>query len=153
MIRRLQEFLEQQGVRYRVSQHAEAYTAQEVAARSHVSGRDLAKVVMVKRGEGFVMTVLPAACRVSLDRLREIMGVKEVALAKESEFVKLFPDCEAGAMPPFGNLYAVEVYVDEEIAERLEIVFQGGTHRDLVTVAYQDFARLVQPKVAEFCAH
>lgn len=153
MIRRLQEFLEQQGVRYRVSQHAEAYTAQEVAARSHVSGRDLAKVVMVKRGEGFVMTVLPAACRVSLDRLREIMGVKEVALAKESEFVKLFPDCEAGAMPPFGNLYAVEVYVDEEIAERPEIVFQGGTHRDLVTVAYQDFARLVQPKVAEFCAH
>ena len=153
MIRRLQEFLEQQGVRYRVSQHAEAYTAQEVAARSHVSGKHLAKVVMVKTGEGFVMTVLPAACRVSLSRLREILGVKEVALAKEAEFVKLFPDCEAGAMPPFGNLYAVAVYVDEEIAERPEIVFQGGTHRDLVTMAYHDFARLVQPSVAEFCAH
>ncbi len=76
-----------------------------------------------------------------------------MALAKEAEFVKLFPDCEAGAMPPFGNLYAVEVYVDNEIAERPEIVFQGGTHRDLVTIPYQDFARLVQPKVAEFCAH
>jgi Ala-tRNA(Pro) deacylase len=153
MIRRLQEFLEQQGVRYRVSQHAEAYTAQEVAARSRVSGKHLAKVVMVKRGEGFVMAVLPAACRVSLDRLKEILGVREVALAKEVEFVQLFPDCEAGAMPPFGNLYAMEVYVDEEIAERPEIVFQGGTHRDLVTMAYQDFARMVQPKVAEFCAH
>ncbi|MFQ5881218.1 MAG: aminoacyl-tRNA deacylase [Candidatus Methylomirabilales bacterium] len=153
MIRRLQEFLEQQGVTYQVNRHAEAYTAQEVAAKSHVSGRYLAKVVIVKRGEGFVMTVLPAACRVSLDRLKEILASEEVALAKEAEFVKLFPDCEPGAMPPFGNLYAVEVYVDEEIAARPEIVFQGGTHRELVTVAYRDFARLVQPKVVEFCAH
>ena len=153
IVRRLQEYLEQNKIPYRTSYHPEAFTAQEVAAKSHISGKNLAKVVMVKKGEGFAMTVLPAACRVSLDKLKGIMETKEVALAKEEEFVGLFPDCEPGAMPPFGNLYAVEVYVDEEIARHPELIFQAGTHRDVATLSYQDFERLVQPKVAEFCDH
>lgn len=153
IVRRLQEYLEQHKIPYQVSYHPEAFTAQEVAARSHISGKNLAKVVMVKKGEGFVMTVLPAACRVNLDKLKEIMGMKEVTLAKEEEFAGLFPDCEPGAMPPFGNLYGMEVYVDEEIAHKPELIFQAGTHRDIATLSYQDFAQLVQPKVAEFCDH
>ena len=133
--------------------HQVAYTSQEIAAASHISGKAMAKVVMVKRGEGLVMTVLPAACKVGTDRLEKILGASRITIAREHEFAGLFPDCDTGAMPPFGNLYGVEVYVDEELANHPQIVFQAGNHRELVTMSYTDFARLVQPKVAEFCSH
>ncbi len=153
MVKRLQEFLDSQGVKYEVTPHREAYTSQEIAAASHVSGRAMAKVVMVKRGTGMVMAVLPAACKVGMDRLEKIFGVPGISIAREHEFAGLFPDCDTGAMPAFGNLYGVEVYVDEELAKHPKIVFQAGNHHELVTVNYADFARLVQPKVAEICSH
>jgi Ala-tRNA(Pro) deacylase len=153
MVKRLQEFLDSHGVRYEVTPHREAFTSQEIAAASHVSGKAMAKVVMVKRGPGMVMAVLPAACKVGVDRLEKIFGTPGVTIAREHEFANLFPDCDTGAMPAFGNLYGLEVYVDEELANCPKIVFQAGNHQELVTMEYADFARLVQPKVAEFCSH
>jgi Ala-tRNA(Pro) deacylase len=153
MVKRLQEFLDSHGVKYEVTPHREAFTSQEIAAASHVSGKAMAKVVMVKRGTGMAMAVLPAACKVGVDRLEKIFGTSGIAIAREHEFAGLFPDCDTGAMPPFGNLYGLEVYVDEELAAGPTIVFQAGNHRELVSMAYADFARLVQPRVAEFCSH
>ena len=153
MVKRLQEYLDSQAVPYEVKPHREAYTSQEIAATSHVSGKAMAKVVMVKRGGAFVMAVLPAACKVGMDRLEQVFGMPGVAVAREHEFANLFPDCDTGAMPPFGNLYQLEVYVDEEIARHSHIVFQAGNHQELVIMRYADFARLVKPTVAEFCSH
>ena len=153
VVERLRRYLEEQGVTYEVAVHPERFTAQEVAAAAHVSGKVLAKVVIVKTGGGFAMTVLPAACRLSVPRVRELVGDSQASLAAESEFRGLFPDCEAGAMPPFGNLYGVPVWVDDEVAGRDRITFEAGTHRELVTMKYADFARLVQPRQAEFCSH
>jgi len=153
MVKRLQEFLDANGVKYEVSPHQVAYTSQEIAAASHISGKAIAKVVMVRRGEALVMTVLPAACKLGTDRLERILAASRITIAREQEFAGLFPDCDTGAMPPFGNLYGVEVYVDEELANHPQIVFQAGNHHELVTMTYADFARLVQPKVAEFCSH
>ena len=113
----------------------------------------MAKVVMVKRGGALVMAVLPAACKVGVDRMEKVFGASGVAIAREHEFAGLFPDCDTGAMPPFGNLYSVEVYVDEELAKHSHLSFQAGNHHELVSMRYADFARLVQPKVAEFCSH
>ena len=153
IVKRLQEYLDSQAVPYEVKPHREAYTSQEIAATSHVSGKVMAKVVMVKRGGAFVMAVLPAACKVGVDRLGQVFGMSSVGIAREHEFANLFPDCDTGAMPPFGNLYQIEVYVDEEIARHSHIVFQAGNHRELVVMRYADFARLVHPKMAEFCSH
>jgi Ala-tRNA(Pro) deacylase len=153
MVKRLREFLDANGVKYEVTLHQVAYTSQEIAATSHISGKAIAKVVMVRRGEALVMTVLPAACKVGTDRLERILGASRISIAREQEFAGLFPDCDTGAMPPFGNLYGLEVYVDEELASHPQIVFQAGNHHELVTMTYADFARLVQPKVAEFCSH
>lgn len=153
MVKRLQEYLDSQGVPYEVKLHREAYTSQEIAAASHVSGKVMAKVVMVKRAGAFVMAVLPAACKVGVDRLETVFGVPGIAIAREHEFAGLFPDCDTGAMPPFGNLYNVEVYVDEEITRHSHLIFQAGNHHELVSMRYTDFARLVQPRVAEFCSH
>jgi len=153
VVERLRRFLDEQGVSYEVAVHPERYTTQEVAAASHVSGRALAKTVMVKTGGGFAMAVLPAACRVSVQRVRDLLGDPEAAIAAEPEFRGLFADCEAGAMPPFGNLYGIPVYVDDELAVRERITFEAGTHHEVITMRYADFARVVQPRQAEFCAH
>lgn len=153
MAKRLQEFLDSRGIRYEISEHREAFTTQEVAAAGHVPGRTLAKVVMIRRGAEMVMAVLPTACKVGTERLEKIFAAPGVAVAREHEFLGLFPDCEAGAMPPFGNLYGLEVYVDEELTRQPRITFQAGNHRELVTLSYADFSRLVEPKVAEFCSH
>ena len=147
---RLKDFLESQQARYQVLPHQVAYTAPEVAHALHVPGKELAKVVMVKIGDGFVMTVLPSTWNVDLDRLREVFRTRHVRLATEGELKGLFPDCETGAMSPFGNLYGLQVYVDRSLADDEEIVFQGGTSRDAIRMRYQDFATLARPTVEQF---
>jgi Ala-tRNA(Pro) deacylase len=153
VVERLRRYLDEQGVHYEVSAHPERYTTQEVAAASHVSGKALAKVVMVRTREGLAMTVLPAACRLGVERVRDLLGDTGAVLAPEGEFRGMFPDCEAGAMPPFGNLYDLPVYVDDELAARDRITFEAGNHHEVVTMRYADFERLVRPRRAEFCAH
>lgn len=150
---RLKEFLDKNQVKYEASSHPESYTAQEIAATLHVPGKHLAKVVMVKGGDRFFMTALPASFRINMERLKDILKEKTVRLATEEEFRNLFPDCEVGAMPPFGKLYDMETYVDRSLAEGEWFVFQAGTHVDTIKMKYDDFSRLVSPKVEEFAVH
>jgi Ala-tRNA(Pro) deacylase len=146
-LERLQGYLEEHHVDYQVHAHAEAYTAQEIAALEHVAGRRMAKVVMALAGTRLVMLVLPAPARVDLGRLAVELGEAGVRLAHEEEFTPAFPDCDAGAMAPFGNLYGVPVYVDRALADDETIVFQAGTHRHTIQLAFDDFRRLVQPQL------
>ncbi len=149
ILRRLKDYLDSQKVRYDVLAHQEAFTATTIAHALHVPGKELAKVVMVKIGDRFAMTVLPSTWKVDLKRLKEVFRTSHVQLATEEEFKGLFPDCDIGAMPPFGNLYGLEVYVDRSLTEDEEIVFQAGTHREAIRMRYQDFATLVGPAVEE----
>ena len=143
----LKSFLDNNHVKYTTISHSRAYTAQEVAASAHIPGKELAKTVIVKVDGEFAMAVLPASMHVSLSRLKDAAGAGDAELASESEFEELFPDCELGAMPPFGNLYDMGVYVDKELTEDDEIAFNAGSHSELVQLAYRDFDKLVHPKV------
>jgi len=150
---RLEAYLRENKVPFQVVHHPLAYTAQEVAAAEHVPGKALAKVVMAFANGKMVMLSLPAPWRVNLDKAAAALGVKEIRLAHEEEFAAAFPDCEVGAMPPFGNLYDVPVYVDKALTEDDTIVFNAGTHTDTISMKYADFERLVKPIVAEFGHH
>ncbi len=152
MLKKLQEFLDAHQVKYQLLAHSEAYTAQEIAALQHVPGKQMAKVVMVKKEGKPVMTVLPASHRIHFGRLQEVLGGR-VELEREEEFRDLFPGCETGAEPPFGNLFNLEVWVDVSLTEDEEIVFNAGNHRQTVRMRYEDFARLVKPRVAAFAQH
>ncbi len=151
--RKLFEYLDSQHVKYVVIKHSPAFTAQEIAAKAHVPGREMAKTVMVNVDGKLAMAVLPAASLVNLDVLREIVGAKTVELAAEKDFRAAFPDCEPGAMPPFGNLYGLDVYVAPRLTLDDEIAFNACSHTELVRMAYADFAALVRPKVAAFVMH
>ena len=150
ILTRLKEFLDRNGVRYEVHAHRPAFTAQQVAAAEHVPGREVAKVVIVRDGDSFLMAVVPATHRVNLHQLAEASRATHPQLATEAEFTRLFPACEAGAMPPFGNLYGLPVWVDETVTRDQTIVFNAGTHEQSVHMEYADFARLVRPRVASF---
>jgi Ala-tRNA(Pro) deacylase len=146
--RKLKEFLDSHNVKYVSITHSRAYTAQEVAAAAHIRGKEFAKTVMVKLDGKMAMAVLPATRRVDLDALKQAAGAQRAELATEQEFQYLFPECETGAMPPFGNLYGMEVYADTSLAEDEEIAFNAGSHIEVVRLAYKDFEQLVRPKVA-----
>lgn len=142
---KLKEFLESHQVKYVSLMHSPAFTSQEVAASAHVSGKQFAKTVIVKAPEGLAMVVLPANQQVNFSALSAQLG-GEVDLARESEFKNKFPDCEVGAMPPFGNLFDVPVYVAASLSDHDHIVFNAGSHAELMQVAFADFKRLVKPK-------
>jgi len=148
--RTLNAYLDHERVHYDVLPHPEAFRALAIAQTLHTPGKEMAKVVIVKVQERFVMTVLPASWNVDLRRLRTVFATHRVRLATEDEITCLFPDCELGAMPPFGNLYGLPVYVDQSLTEDEEIVFQAGTHSDAIRMRYWDFASLAFPVVEEF---
>lgn len=147
-IERLKKFLDENDVKFVTTSHSQAFTAQEVAAAAHVPGKQVAKTVMVKLDGEFAMVVLPATERVDVERLKGVTGTRDVALASEEEFSGLFPNCELGAMPPFGNLWDLTVFVDEHLREDEQISFNAGTHTELMKLSYMDFERLVSPVVA-----
>jgi Ala-tRNA(Pro) deacylase len=149
---KLKTLLDDQRVPYQVIPHPYAVTAQRAAQVEHVPGKTHAKVVMVDAGGKLVMTVCAACCRLDLVKLGTVLG-KPVRLARETEFKGSFPDCETGAMPPFGELYGVPVYVDKSLTENPELVFEAGSHTDAVRMKYADFERIVHPQVAEFACH
>src|SRR5215831_737782 len=149
-VRKLKEFLDSQNVKYVSVVHSRAFTAQEVAESAHLPGRNMAKVVIVELDGTLAMCVLPADRKVVLQDLRNVTGSNMVRFAWEKDFKARFPDCEIGAMPPFGNLYEMEVYVAESLAENDEIAFNAGSHEEIIKLAYHDFERLVQPKVLNF---
>jgi len=149
-VRKLKEFLESHNIKYVSISHSPVYTAQEIASAAHIPGKELAKTVMVKIDGKMAMAVLPATYKVDFDLLKEVSGASKVELASEQEFKDMFPECEIGAMPPFGNLYGMEVFVAETLAEDQEIAFNAGSHTELIRLAYKDFEKLVKPKVVKF---
>jgi Ala-tRNA(Pro) deacylase len=149
-IRKLKQLLDDRRVKYVTVRHSPAYTAQEVAASAHISGYELAKTVMVRVDGRMAMAVLPAPLHVDLPHLKELTGATTVTLASEAEFKALFPECEPGAMPPFGALYGMETYVAERLTEDEFIAFNAGTHTELIRLRYRDFERLAEPKVLAF---
>jgi Ala-tRNA(Pro) deacylase len=149
-VRRLTDFLDRNRVKYVRVSHSLAFTAQEIAASAHIPGKDLAKTVIVKLDGTMGMVVLAASRRIDFDRLRAASGAKQISLATEEEFKSRFPECEPGAMPPFGNLYDMKVYVDDSLSADEEIAFNAGSHTELVRMKYADFKRLAEPKSAAF---
>jgi Ala-tRNA(Pro) deacylase len=149
-LNKLRAFLDQNHIRYLVISHSKAYTAQGIAALAHISGKELAKTVILKLDGSLAMAVLPASYQVDLAAIKKATGVRVAELATEHEFQQHFPDCETGAMPPFGNLYGIPVYVDETLTDDEEIAFNAGSHYELIRLAYTDFEDLVKPLVMDF---
>ena len=148
-IQKLKDFLDDHGVKYTLISHSPAFTAQEIAESAHIPGKWLAKAVMVKLDGKMAMAVLPATCRVDLDLLKAAASARMAELASEEEFKYLFRGCAVGAMPPFGNLFGLPVYVADILREDEEIAFNAGTHSELMRLQYRDFERLVKPVVAK----
>jgi Ala-tRNA(Pro) deacylase len=144
---KLKDYLDQNDIQYVTISHSPAYTAQRIAELTHIPGKELAKTVIVKIDDQFAMAVLPASRRVNLRHLQEEIGADDVVVADEAEFKELFSDCEVGAMPPFGNLYDMGVYISDQLVDDDEIAFNAGSHSELVKMSYRDFANLVTPQV------
>ena len=149
----LRDYLDQNKIKYVSVKHSLAYTAQEIAALVHIKGKNLAKTVLVKIDGKMAMCVLPAANKINFDEFKNILGGKSIRLANEVEFKDKFPECEVGAMPPFGNLYGMEVYADESLAKDEEIAFNACSHTELVQMFYKDYENLVKPKLIKFSFH
>jgi Ala-tRNA(Pro) deacylase len=152
-VQRLKDFLDEHQVKYVVITHSRAFTTQEIAAATHIPGKELAKTVIVEIDGKTAMAVLPGSQKVDLALLRDALGAERVTLAKEAAFKGRFPECDLGAMPPFGNLYEMPVYVADSLTEDEEIAFNAGSHTQLVKMAYRDFERLVQPEVMRFAVN
>ena len=149
-VKKLRDFLDSHSIKYVTISHSQAYTAQEIASSAHIPGKELAKTVMIKIDGKMAMAVLPASYKVDFDLLKKNIGASKVELASEKEFQDIFPECDVGAMPPFGNLYGMEVFAAESLSEDEEITFNAGSHTELIRLAYKDFERLVKPKVLKF---
>lgn len=144
---RLISYLDEHDKKYIVTKHSPAFTAQEVAASAHVPGKEMVKTVIVKVDGDMKMVVLPSTHDVNFDSIKEAFNAGEVELASEDEFENMFPDCELGAMPPFGNFYDIDTLVAEALTEDEEISFNAGTHKELVRMNYRDYEELVKPKI------
>ena len=144
---KLRTFLDKHKIKYVTIKHSLAYTAQEIAASAHIHGKEVAKTVIVKVNGKMAMAVIPANFKIDLSLVSKAAGAGRAELASEEEFEDLFPGCALGAMPPFGNLYDLPVYVDKSLADDEEIAFNAGSHTELIKLAYRDFVSLVKPKI------
>ncbi len=149
----LVKLLKENQVKFELRHHPARYTAQEVAAAEHITGEDVAKVVLVRAGGDFAMCVVPATYVLDMAQVKEAAGAEDVALATEEEIAKIFPDCEIGAMPPFGKPYGLTLYVETSLAEEDRILIPAGTHEDSVLLAWEDYARLADPTLADLGHH
>ena len=152
-VEKLKNYLDENHVKYICIKHSKAFTAQEIAASAHVPGNEMAKTVMLEIDGKMCMAVVPASYHIDFKQLEKETGATRVSLATEETFSDLFPDCELGAMPPFGNLYDMDVYVSRTLAEDEEIFFNAGSHTELIRMDYRDFENLVKPKILKFSEH
>jgi Ala-tRNA(Pro) deacylase len=152
-LKRLRTFLDQKGIHYTLQTHVTAYTAAGVASVAHVKGKEMAKTVMVLVDDRLIMLVVPASTHIRLKQVKYALKARQVFLASEADFAHVFPDCEVGAMPPFGNLYGVPIFVDEALTRDKEIVFNAGNHREIMKMSYADYARVVTPQVVSVATH
>jgi Ala-tRNA(Pro) deacylase len=153
MLRRFEEFLGTRGATYGRIEHREAFTSQEEAAATHVSGWSWAKVVIVKEREGLAMAVLPACCEIELNRLKGVIGRGEVQLASVEEMLQAFPGCELGAIPPFGRLFGVPTFVEEALVDQRDITMPAGDHRTAIRMRVTEYLRLAEPELGQFAVH
>ncbi len=149
-VSKLMDFLDDNNVKYVTISHSPAYTSHEIAASAHIPAKEVAKTVIVKADGRLVMAVLPASHRIILLELQKELGVGRVEIAREEDFKDVFPGCALGAMPPFGNLYKLEVVVAQRLTEDEDVAFNAGTHTELIKLAYSDFERLVKPRILKF---
>jgi len=149
----IKQYLEQQKVDYQLLSHRPTFTAQQMAAEEHVPGQNVAKPVIVRADGKYLMCVIPACYKVDLDELKQQLKAKELQLASEEELAKLFPECELGAEPPFGNIYGIKTIIDKSLTQDKYLVFQAGSHEQALRVIYQDYEKLVQPQVLKFSYH
>jgi Ala-tRNA(Pro) deacylase len=147
---RLETYLRENQVPFQEQQHEKAFSAQRIAESEHISSKKFAKSVVAVADGKMIQLVLPASYHADLERVRMALGAKDIALAHEKEFASVFPDCEVGSMPPFGNLYGLPVYVERSLTTEDTIVFPIGTYTDTMSVEYADFERLVHPQVLSF---
>ena len=147
------EFLDKASAKYEVTHHHPTFTAQQMAAEEHVPGMTVAKPVIVKADDDYIMCVLPACCKIDLDKLKRQLGAEKIELADESEMTKLFPDCALGAEPPFGDLYGLPTVMDKALENAAEILFQCGTHEEAAKMQMAEYKKLAKPKVLNFCYH
>ena len=152
VLKALCDYLDREQIRYTVISHSPAFTAQEIAASSHISGREIAKTVILRIDDELAMAVLPASRHIDVELLGELAGATRIEMVHEADFRTRFPGCETGAMPPFGNLYSLPVFVADELANDDFIAFNAGSHTELIQMHYRDFERLVQPRVLDFAA-
>lgn len=150
---KLKKYLDSNKVKYKALKHKLAYTAQEIAAAQEVPGKQVIKSVLVKTDKAFVLAVLSAIHLIDLKKLKSALKCKSIKIATEKNIEKVIPDYKPGAMPPFGNLFGLETVVDKALKEDVEIVFNGGTHKDTVKMKYADFEKLVKPKISNFGKH
>ena len=149
-VKKLKEYLDSHKVKYISMTHSPAFTSQEIAAAAHISGKQLAKTVIVKIDGRLAMVVLPANDQVNFAKLRDVAGAADVDLAAESDFKDKFTECEVGAMPPFGNLYDMPVFASSLLSQQNQILFNAGSHSELMQLTFNDFERLVKPKMVAF---
>lgn len=147
------KFLDSSSAKYEVTQHRPTFTAQEMATEEHVSGMKVAKPVVIRADGDYYMCVLPACYKVDLKALKSQLGARQVELADESKMAELFPDCELGAEPPFGNLYGLPTIMDKTLETDEHIVFQGGTHEKAIKMEMAEYKRLVSPQILSFSCH
>lgn len=152
-VEKLKKYLDENKVKYVSIKHSEAFTAQEIAASAHIPGNELAKTVMLNIEEKMAMAVVPATYHVDFRLLERETGASRVSLATEDSFKEIFPDCELGAMPPFGNLYDMDVYVAKSLTDDEEIFFNAGNHTELIRMSYKDYEKLVKPNILRFSKH
>ena len=152
-VEKLKNYLDENNIKYLCIKHSEAFTAQEIAESAHVPGKEMAKTVIIDLDGRMVMAVVPASFHVDFQQFERESGATRASLATEESFRERFPDCELGAMPPFGNLYDMDVYVSKTLAEDEEIFFNAGNHTELIRLNYKDYDKLVHPKVLRFSEH
>src|SRR5262249_736121 len=146
----LNKFLADRQIPFEQFHHHPAYTAKEVAEGLHVPGQEIAKSVLLRVPKGSVLAVLPATHSVDLAEMGRDLGAAEVEMASEQEIEQIFPDCERGAMPPFGSLYRLPTIVDETLTEDERIVFDAQSHQDAIRMAFRDYAALEHPRIGHF---
>jgi Ala-tRNA(Pro) deacylase len=146
------DYLDQNNIRYIIINHSAAYTASEIAASAHIKGQNLAKTVMVKICDKMNLLVIPAKYQINFDYLKKYTECDSIELANENEFTQLFPDCQTGAMPPFGHLYGMKTYLDKTLTYDEEIAFNAGNHSQLIQLSFKDYMKLVKPEISNFAA-
>ncbi len=149
---KLKDLLDKNKVKYKTTAHTRVITAQEVAQAEHIPGREMAKTVVIKNGKEYYLFVLPAPKQVDFSQLRKIFNSHDITLASEAEFKAMFPDCELGAMPPFGVMYGLKTYADESLHKEKEIVFNAGTHTDTILMPREAYDKIVKPEYINFAA-